>query len=312
MAKIKIPDSIGSGLIQEQKYEGIGECIYCRANDVQLTDEHILPRGMNGYIVMKKASCIPCAREIQKFEGPVMQKQFGMVRQHLKYRSKKKSTYTAPIELTYRNGMKRRVQVGLEDYPLSIAFQSHKRGPTYLEGADYQTVVKQGLVTLLSEKDMRKILDRVAKKYGAVKVGTPMEFNLEMLSKLTCKIGHGMAVATYGLDNFQPITVDYILGKEIVFPGYYVGGSGGKNSSSKKFDNFIMLQIGKHNGKHAVFAHIGLFSTLGFPIYTAIVGNLKIWNDEIARQTGASHTLSTDPENEDAMTLEKYVATDKS
>lgn len=311
MAKVNIPMLNQSGLVQEIKYEGVGECIYCRSVDVELTDEHILPRGMNGYIVMKNASCLACAKEILKFEGPVMQKQYGMLRQYLNYRSRKRSIYTAPIELTYRNGMKRRVKVGLEDYPLSITCVYHKRGPTYLEGLDYPTAVEHENITPLSQKEMQKIIDRISRKYGAERVGTPMEVSVEMLSKLTCKTGHGLAVARFGLDNFQPITVDYILGRENVYPGYYVGGSSGQNTPSKTFDNITMLQIGEHDGKHAVFAHIGLFSSLGFPIYTAIVGYLKVWNDEVRKKSEPNHQISADPENKDVLILQETRISDE-
>lgn len=47
------------------------ECIYCHrtAPDVELTEEHIIPEGLRGRMVLLAASCGDCARETHAFEA---------------------------------------------------------------------------------------------------------------------------------------------------------------------------------------------------------------------------------------------------
>lgn len=53
------------------RIETKGECIYCRAKDVDLTDEHILPYFIGGTHIIKDASCKRCAKITSKFERDI-------------------------------------------------------------------------------------------------------------------------------------------------------------------------------------------------------------------------------------------------
>lgn len=50
----------------------IGECIYC-GSLTQLSDEHIVPFGLGGNLVLEDASCPDCARVTSAFESRVLQ-----------------------------------------------------------------------------------------------------------------------------------------------------------------------------------------------------------------------------------------------
>lgn len=306
VAIIAIPKALCSDpLMQEKKLPGFGKCIYCGATDVALSDEHVLPRGMNGFLVIENASCAACAEDINKFEAPIMQRHFGLLRRHLGFRSRKKLPYKAPVELFLKNGRRIRARVTLDDHPLSVPYIVHTQHPTFEDGIDYQTFVDLGIIHLRSEEETQRIVDRLCKRFGAVYVTTPMEVDMGMISRLVCKVGHGLAVAQFGIHNFQPVTLAYIRGLEDVYPGYYVGGARGLNDPSDRYSSLTMLEVRPLRGRPAVYAHVGLFSGIGYPIYTAVVGFLERWDDEVERQAGFSHQLVPNLEQGNSYRLER-------
>lgn len=49
-----------------------GACIYCGTRDGRLTDEHVVPKGLGGTLVLPQASCDDCARLTSQFEMRVL------------------------------------------------------------------------------------------------------------------------------------------------------------------------------------------------------------------------------------------------
>jgi hypothetical protein len=64
-------------------YLCVGRCIYCDADDVKLTDEHIIPLGLYSPGILPKASCPKCAVVTSRIEGKVLRSEFGSIRLHL-------------------------------------------------------------------------------------------------------------------------------------------------------------------------------------------------------------------------------------
>ncbi|WP_217539485.1 HNH endonuclease, partial [Stenotrophomonas sp. GbtcB23] len=46
----------------------VGASIYCGATDGRLTEEHIIPKGLGGTLVLPQASCDDCAAITSLFE----------------------------------------------------------------------------------------------------------------------------------------------------------------------------------------------------------------------------------------------------
>lgn len=49
-----------------------GACIYCGTTKGRLTDEHVVPKGLGGTLVLPQASCDDCARLTSQFEMRVL------------------------------------------------------------------------------------------------------------------------------------------------------------------------------------------------------------------------------------------------
>ena len=53
--------------MRQKAYESDGKCVYCRADLSKfppdlVTDEHIIPRALNGSLVIRNGACDPCAK----------------------------------------------------------------------------------------------------------------------------------------------------------------------------------------------------------------------------------------------------------
>ena len=68
--------------IDRRIYPSFGECIYCgaKADDVKLTDEHVVPFALGGNAVIKDGSCKPCAVETSKVERELCKAVLGDLR----------------------------------------------------------------------------------------------------------------------------------------------------------------------------------------------------------------------------------------
>lgn len=54
------------------RLQSVGACIYCGATEGRLTEEHIIPTGLGGTLVLPNASCDMCATLTSQFEMRVL------------------------------------------------------------------------------------------------------------------------------------------------------------------------------------------------------------------------------------------------
>src|SRR3954470_6533541 len=75
-------------------HEGSAICIYSSFSEheqgTKSTDEHVIPEGVGGNLILLDGSCDKCLRKIQKYENRTITGLFGATRDALYLRSKKK------------------------------------------------------------------------------------------------------------------------------------------------------------------------------------------------------------------------------
>jgi C4-type Zn-finger protein len=71
----------------KRRKRDIGKCIYCNSTE-NLSDEHVVPYGLGGTLILYKASCSNCARETSKFERRLLRGHWWPYRQFLGLRSR--------------------------------------------------------------------------------------------------------------------------------------------------------------------------------------------------------------------------------
>lgn len=111
----------------------VGRCIYCGKNDEALTDEHIIPFGLNGFLLLKKASCKTCAAITSKFEQDVLRISLFEPRIGLGLPTRNKNKRPKFLELdVQKNGEKKTITLDPEDNFSCMIFP-HYLQPAYID-----------------------------------------------------------------------------------------------------------------------------------------------------------------------------------
>ncbi|WP_352916466.1 HNH endonuclease [Mesorhizobium sp. M1143] len=74
---------------------GVGRCIYCDREppQIRLTEEHIIPKGLGGNLILPGSSCERCAAITGRFEQRLLRDTFRFARGALGiFSGRKKST----------------------------------------------------------------------------------------------------------------------------------------------------------------------------------------------------------------------------
>lgn len=76
--------------VDSGRYAEVRECIYCGSEEQNLTDEHIIPFGLGGKLVLPKSSCKSCAKITSQFEMESQRAHYGGLRALFGFPSRKK------------------------------------------------------------------------------------------------------------------------------------------------------------------------------------------------------------------------------
>lgn len=256
----------------------IGKCIYCGATDVPLTKEHIIPLGLDGDRVLPKASCVPCAAITSAVEGHCQRKMLGAFRQGVGFRSRRKKPEKLPLNVTYADGQTGTIMLSAKRYPRSIVLpvfpiaRALRGMPPELDG-----VALRGS-GWWSFRD-QNALDRLGAKHGFVTVDGG-EVDPLFWARMIAKIAHGAAVEKYGVDSFQHLAADFVLGKA---PGMnYLVGCMGEETIQTTDAHTVGFRT---HISGMIVVLVRLFANFGAPTYHVLVGLLpsgritKVFNE---------------------------------
>jgi HNH endonuclease len=166
----------------------IGCCIYCGEKKC-LSDEHIIPYGLGGSIVLKKASCNSCAKITSNIELRLLRGQWWPYRKLLgiQTRSGNYPKYR-PAHLVRLYAPKIPIQVKSDDYPVVVFFDFD--APSVLIGVDRPEppfakgmaakFICQGPNQVLSNGTIRQLLP-------GEKIEYPLSFESSDLIRLIAK-----------------------------------------------------------------------------------------------------------------------------
>ncbi|BBO79633.1 hypothetical protein DSCO28_01990 [Desulfosarcina ovata subsp. sediminis] len=267
MIFIKLPE------YEKHIYPKAGKCIYCGSTK-NLTDEHIVPFGLGGNLVLPKSSCEKCAVITSKFERAVMRGSMRPARIYKEIQSRRKhvtapSHYRIAIEA---EGVNKKVEVPIEDYPILVIFPIFEV-PGYLLGRNY---TKGITMTGYAPVSFGCKLEDALKKSNSSRIkielsgDTPVDF-----ARMVAKIAFSMAVATgafEGSDYSKSFVLPAILGDKQDI-GHWVGTITDPIFSSKYHLHRVLIHRDKEKG--LIIGDVQVFSDSETPRYGVILGNLK-------------------------------------
>ncbi len=259
--------------VNHHTYDPVGRCIYCGKTD-DLRDEHIVPYGLGGNLILPKSSCGPCANITSKFELSVQRGSFWAARIFREIQSRRKhrrvpKCYPLTIE---RNGEKETIQIPLADYPIILPFPLFSV-PAYLNPEGYENGIKLEGMAFVSFGPRP---EHVLKKFGAESISLqprsdkPVDF-----ARMIAKVAFSMAAAEGALvhlGNKHSPVLPAILGK-VDDIGRWVGTITDPIIGHKGHLHRVLIH--KDDQKGLLIGDVQIFSDSQTPRYGVILGELK-------------------------------------
>lgn len=256
-------------LLDRKRFDKVGYCIYC-GSVADLTDEHIIPFGLGGHLVLPKSSCRRCARITGEFERVVLRGPLRAVRiaRGIQSRRRHRDVPTSLPLLVRRNEEWETILLPYGQYPLIFHFFVYDV-PGYLEGAsDGRLRVKGQLTYSFGPRP-----EEVAAAVGAKQVRIQQQYVPGEFAKMTAKVAFAMAVAEGAIDPQQgrPEVVRSILG-EVDEIGRWVGMVAQPRHWVEGVLHTILIQRDDENG--LLLGRVQYLTDTGTPFYTVVLGRL--------------------------------------
>jgi hypothetical protein len=273
--------------IPTNKYPVVGRCIYCRSDSYspnsaqRLGDEHIIPEGLGGHLLLQQASCQDCERRTSKFELYCLKKIFGPLRIHYRLPSKKGGKdrpTTVPAEIKRRvDGPCEPIHIPAAIYPVAVALfpcsPPQILGPTDDLG-ERQIIVR----SVTSFEDANARLELIKWLHRAHTVYLDWHVDMLPFRKMIAKIAHSYLVMELGQDGFKPLLPDLIRGTDQAADGLLgrelVGTAGPLRPSLSETGHLLDREIVTTNGHSYHVVRVGLFRQHALPEYLAVAGEV--------------------------------------
>ncbi|HEC65641.1 MAG TPA: hypothetical protein ENI23_10115 [bacterium] len=246
----------------------VGKCIYCRSAREPLQDEHIIPYGLEGKLILLKASCKECADITSRFEREVLRGPLLPIRAELGFSTyHKKNRPTLFPLLIERGGKKETLMVPIEEYFSAVILPEFKL-PEDIDERPHE----KGIAFIATSMGYagKKPIKELARKYNATSFFAKATYT-HAFPRFLAKMAYGFAVAKVGLNKMQKIYVlPAILGKSEDI-GRWVGCSHfNEHRTPGRFMHSLRLSL--VNNK--IWVYVRLFEKFNMPEYLVIVGTV--------------------------------------
>lgn len=266
-------------------------CVYCGAlaTDLEkLTNEHVIPDGIGGNLILTAGSCRSCAMKTNRFESETINRCFGVGKKFFGIKSKKRRG---------KNSRPQKSQVRYFDYCL----------PDHVEPDDDDEYLKslglRGAVDLEISKPTSGLFVFLGYRdlCPGVLVGasiTSFPFEIEQVFRSTdddegvsfsayvdpvafflsiMKIAHCFACGTIGIGNFKPCVPSFILGvTPPAFIPFVLGTMNPVNVTEELHSLTLYRAQGESNGVSNLelfVVRVQLFGNMKGTIYDVVVGS---------------------------------------
>ncbi len=259
-------------MAQNQVLGTIGKCIYCGVTDSPLSDEHILPLGLGGKWVLRRASCGQCQDITSQIELSVLRVTLLPVRAKAdlptRHRKRRPQEFPLTIEI---GGREVTVNVPVDKYPALLTLPRFKL-PAYVDRRPYTKGIElDGLYHKVLGG--RQCLLELGKELKADSLSITVSYSASEggfhFARLLGKIAYGLAIAQFGESVIQNAYVLPAILGETDDIGKWVGCVG---ESSTKTKNLHEIKTFVQGGD--IYARIRLFACIPgtSPEYLVVVG----------------------------------------
>ncbi len=245
------------------------KCIYCGKLDTKLSDEHIVPESLGGVHIIRKASCPECATITSRFEMNVARGLWGDARTAFNAPTKHPKERKKIISTHISQGTKE-IEVPAIEYPAGFIF--YRMGiPGLLQKLPKDRDISASWTMDVIDDDKRR--DDFFKKYSSYPVlkfkHVPQDFG-----RMLIKIGYGHILTILEPEDFNPLCLPYILGKEQNVS--YIVGEQTKNVAPIPSLGYSLTAKGFviSENRLLLIAIIRLYANTHSPEYEVVVGDV--------------------------------------
>ena len=258
-------------------YDPVGRCIYCESAQ-DLGDEHIIPLGLGGRIVLPKSSCKTCSGQSSAFERTCLRTMFGPLRMLYDLPSRRRGDRPRTLPLKVKRNPDddwTEIHVNQEDYPFLVLLPRFPL-PDLLSGV--RTIGDRGPGTrvfwIRGASASAGFFDHLEDLIAKLRVHSVMpraKADIRAFCLMLAKIGHSFSIAELGFGSFAPQLPALILRGDLSNCVDVIGGLNDDEPPSSALHE-LSLDEATFDQPNLVIVRVRLLSRLGTPTYFVVTG----------------------------------------
>jgi HNH endonuclease len=257
---------------------GIGVCIYCGELE-GLSDEHIVPNGLGGNLVLRKSSCSACAKITGNLEQQLLRGHWWPQRLRAGLQSRTKHKEVEPLNVTVIRGDSSEFTAQLPRNEQTAFFELGFSRPSILSGrvssgepsAEFPTIRFLGPPPNSYILEGQRIVLRSEEQ-----IRLPVDYSAIELSRFLAKVGHSYAISKRGLTYCREYFLPAIILGNTEGALTYIGNASSELLGARLPGNEFHALMERRNGDFLT-VYVQLFRMIGDPppIYEVVVGSLR-------------------------------------
>jgi len=263
------------------RYPPVGECIYCGAT-ASLSDEHVIPYGLSGTLVLPQSSCGACADITSGFEGAVQRGFMHDARVVGDFPSRRKRSRPTTIEarLLADDGTATVHDVEASEAPGFMTLPTFARATVLAGKPSIQGINLVGVELL----NFGKSPDQFAADYGATGIQNVSNVDATAFARLLAKIAYGYLIAELGLFPRAESPLVRLIAGEADDGGCWIGSVDFTLEIEKKGPRHALsiVRLETSDATTAYVVRVKLFANTGCTGYE-ILARMPGWEQFVAQ-----------------------------
>ena len=259
-------------------YDAVGYCIYCGSTD-QLSDEHIIPLGLGGRLVLPQSSCSSCSTKTSKLERTCLRTMYGPLRLLYGLPSRRKNIRPEALQLKVRKTEQSEweyVPVAQERYPFLITFP-YFDAPGALakteESASAGPATRRLWIRGASPShNFQELLQSLAEELGVHSLMPESKAEIPAFCSLLAKIALSYIAAEIRASAQKSRLAEIAVGGNMNNCLHYIGSAATDEPPSEALHE---LSLARHTSTGSILVRLRLLAKLGTPTYFVVLPDRK-------------------------------------
>lgn len=258
----------------ERIYDAIGYCIYCGSTD-RLSDEHIIPFGLGGRLVLPQSSCSSCSSKTSKLERTCQRTMYGPLRLLYGLPSRRKKSRPQALQLKVRKTAQSEweyIPVAQERYPFLITFPYFDT-PGVLSETEETTsagpVTRRLWIRGASPSyNFQELLQSLGKELGVYSFMPESKAEISAFCSLLAKIALSYIAAECSASAQKSRLAEIAIGENMSNCLQYIGSIEKDEPPSNSLHELSLM---RHTSTGSILVRVRLLAKLGTPTYFVVL-----------------------------------------